>query len=275
MKVNVLVMLALCGVLCLTGCTAKKSLYTKPDSKFRKLVFSDEFNYSGLPDSTKWGYEVGFVRNKEPQYYTKSRLENARVEGGSLVIEARKEAFEGYKGEPATYTSASLTTLGKQHFQYGRIEVRAKVPKGRGAWPAIWMLGENRGPVKWPNCGEIDIMEFTGRDSTLVYGTVHYADSTNKYRMEGKKPDFGAPYEDFHVYALEWDEKEIKIFYDGVNYFTFDVSRADQGNGENIFRKKFYLLLNLALGNGKNLGGVLHDEILPAKYYVDYVRVFH
>jgi len=252
------------------GCnTYKKKIV---NSK-RKLVFADEFNYSGLPDSTKWAYEVGYIRNKEPQYYTHARKENVRVEDGNLIIEARKEVFTD-QGLKADYTSGSMNTLHKQHFKYGRIEVRAKVPKGLGVWPAIWMLGTDRGKVKWPNCGEIDIMEFVGKDSTLVYGTVHYADSLNKYRMEGKKPVFGAPYDDFHVYALEWDEKQIKLFYDDINYFTFDVQKAQQKDGNNIFLKEYYLLLNLALGNGNNLGGVLHDEALPATFLIDYVRVY-
>lgn len=102
-----------------------------------KLVWCDEFNYEGLPDSSKWGYEVGFVRNKEPQYYTYKRLENAYVENGKLIINARKEDYKG-----AHYTSASLNTQGIAEFQYGRMEMRAKVPKGLGSWPAFWMLGE-------------------------------------------------------------------------------------------------------------------------------------
>nr|WP_262919837.1 glycoside hydrolase family 16 protein [Niabella hibiscisoli] len=160
-----------------------------------------------MPDSTKWGYESGLVRNKEPQYYTVKRQENCRVENGSLVIEARKEPYEG-----AAYTSASLTTLGKRSFRYGRIEVRAKVPKGLGSWPAIWMLGTNRGPVKWPHCGEIDIMEFVGKDSSLVYGTLHYSDKEQKYQMKGAKPAMGAPYNDYHLYAIERTADVISFF---------------------------------------------------------------
>lgn len=241
---------------------------TGQEIKKRKLVFSDEFNVEGLPDSTKWTYEVGLVRNKEPQYYTSKRLENARVENGDLVIEARKEDYKGSK-----YTSASLITLGKKHFRYGRVEVRAKVPKGVGSWPAIWMLGENRQQVKWPNCGEIDILEYVGKDSTQVYGTVHYADSAAKYHYVGEKPKVGAPNEDYHIYAVEWDKKGISFYYDDLKYFIFDYKKAAYDPGK-IFKKPFYLLLNLALGREGTLGGPLDEHILPLKYYVDYVRVY-
>lgn len=234
----------------------------------RKLIWKDEFNYKGLPDSTKWDYEVGLVRNKEPQYYTKNRLENARVENGLLVIEAIKEEYKN-----AHYTSASLKTLGKKHFKYGRIEVRAKVCKGVGAWPAIWMLGVNRTEVKWPNCGEIDILEYVGKDSTQVYGTVHYLDSTSNRKLEGKKPVVGNPDQDFHIYAINWDEDKIQFFYDDLNYFTFDIKKADNKT-DNPFRKEFYLLLNMALGRVGTLGGKLDDRILPLRYEVDYVRVY-
>ena len=112
------------------------------------LVWEDNFDKPGLPDRKIWDYEVGYIRNKEEQYYTKNRSENARVENGSLVIEARKDNWENHK-----ITSASLKTLGKKSILYGRVEVRAKLPTGRGTWPAIWMLGENIGKVGWPSCG--------------------------------------------------------------------------------------------------------------------------
>lgn len=244
------------------------ALFAQSDGTKRKLIWSDEFNYKGLPNANKWDYEVGLVRNKEPQYYTRDRLENARVEDGKLIIEARKEKYEN-----ANFTSASLITLNKKHFKYGRIEVRAKVCKGIGAWPAIWMLGVNRNFVKWPTCGEIDILEYVGKDSTQVYGTVHYADSTKKYQHEGKKPVVGRPEEDFHIYAINWDKDKIEFYYDNLNYYTFDISKAENAEG-NPFRKQFYLLLNLALGREGTLGGRLDESILPLRYEVDYVRVY-
>jgi len=247
---------------------------------YKKLVWSDEFNYSGLPDSTKWTYEQGFVRNKEPQYYTSRRLENCRVENGMLVIEVRKEPYRNafYKpgsGQPsvAEYTSASLITLGRASWKYGRIEVRAKVPGGLGTWPAIWMMGENRAQVKWPDCGETDIMEYLGKEPSTVYGTVHYADSTGKYAHQGDKAVGGSPADGFHIYALEWYPDRMEFYYDSLRYFVFDISKAQHG-AENIFQKKFYLLLNLALGHDGSWAGPVDEKILPCKYMIDYVRIY-
>ncbi|TCD00756.1 glycoside hydrolase family 16 protein [Pedobacter frigidisoli] len=242
--------------------------FAQNDGSSGKLIWADEFNYSGPPDSTKWDYENGIVRNKEPQYYTKKRQENARVENGNLVIEAKKEDYRG-----AEYTSASLITLGKMHLRYGRIEVRAKVPKGIGSWPAIWMLGVNRELVKWPSCGEIDILEYIGRDSTSAYGTVHFKNGVGKYEMSGQHPFVGKPYDDFHNYTFEWDKKKMTMSYDNIKYFEFNIADADK-NAQKIFSSKFYLLLNLALGRVGTLGGRLDPDILPITFLVDYVRIY-
>ncbi|WP_214071666.1 glycoside hydrolase family 16 protein [Mucilaginibacter sp. dw_454] len=250
----------------------------------RKLVFDDEFNYSGLPDSTKWGYEKGFVREKEPQYYTEKRLQNCRVENGMLVIEGIKEQFPnpGFKAgsnrreeqqQFAPYTSASINTSGKYSWQYGRIEMRAKVPPGSGTWPAFWMLGDSFHDINWPRCGEIDIMEYLGRDSTRVHGTVHYADSLGKHQQQGVGPVVGKPADGFHIYAVDWDEKGMTFYYDNLKYFTFDYAGMKNADA-NVFKKKFYLLINLALGSTDDWGGLQDDSILPAKYYIDYVRVY-
>ncbi len=255
-----------CGIF--IASTAQNMLPNAATIGGRKLVWSDEFNYNGLPDPKKWGYEEGFVRNKEPQFYTTKRLENARVENGNLVLEARKENYKG-----AAYTSASIITLGKESWKYGRIEVRAKVPKGLGVWPAIWMLGENRTEAKWPKCGEIDIMEFLGKDSSKVYGTVHYADSANQYRHKGEGPVVGAPYDGFHIYAIDWDKNGFTYYYDNLKYFVFDFKKAEY-NPQDIFQKKFYLLLNLALGHQGAWAGPVDDKALPVEYLVDYVRVY-
>jgi beta-glucanase (GH16 family) len=249
-----------------------------------KLVWSDEFNYNGLPDTTKWVYEEGFVRNQEPQYYTIKRLENCRVENGCLVIETRKETYPNAayrqdstqwnkKEQFAQYTSASINTKGKESWKYGRMEIRAKVPCGLGSWPAFWMLGYNKGKVKWPECGEIDIMEFLGRDSAKVYGTVHYADASGQLRNEGKAPIVGKPADGFHVYAIDWDEKQISFYYDSLKYFVFDFNKPN-GNPGKVFQKDFYLLLNMALGHQGSWAGPVDEKILPIKYYIDYVRVY-
>ena len=135
-----------------------------------KLVWSDEFNYNGLPDTLKWGNETGFVRNNELQYYTKQRLENSRVVNGNLLIIGRKESFKN-----ANYTSASLVTDGKKSLTYGKVEARIKLPKVQGMWPAFWMLGQNIHTVGWPKCGEIDIMEHINNED-LLHGTLHWFD---------------------------------------------------------------------------------------------------
>jgi len=255
------------------------SSYGQTDKKY-KLVWQDEFNYTGLPDPHKWRYEVGFVRNGEPQYYTQSRLQNCRVENGALVIEALKEKFVGQvvvngklKDTVATYTSASINTQGLESWKYGRIEVRAKVPKGLGSWSAAWLLGENHGVEKWPFCGEIDLMEYVGKDSTRVYGTVHYPDAMGRHHGPGEEPVVGQPWDGFHVYAIDWDEDHMSFYYDNNLYFTFHLKDSQTGR-ENVFKKKFYLLLNLALGRRGTLGGPLDDHILPIRYEVDYVRVY-
>lgn len=237
------------------------------------LVWSDEFDKDGAPDPANWDYEVGFVRNQESQYYTKSRLENARVEDGALVVEGRKEIFKPEKGPEASYTSASLITRNKASWKYGRIEIRAKVPQGKGVWPAIWMLGTAFGnDADWPMCGEIDIMEFLGHTPDTVHGTVHYGASRETHtKSEGKHVPAAPPFGGFHVYAIQWDADRIDWFFDGVKYHTFLLDEAGAGEN-NPFRKPFYLLINLALGG--SWGGEIDDAILPQKYLIDYVRVY-
>ena len=166
MKIPLLSLLLIVAV-CLPACSVRAEKW--------QLVWSDEFNYHGLPDPAKWDYEEGFVRNGESQYYTRARLANARVEDGHLTIECRKETFTPPNHAPVAYTAASLITLHKEAWQSGRIEVRAKLPYGQGVWPAIWTLGTNITQVGWPACGEIDIMEFVGKETNNVHGTVHYA----------------------------------------------------------------------------------------------------
>jgi len=237
-----------------------------------KLVWSDEFNSEGLPDSQKWDYETGFVRNQESQYYTRARRENARVEKGMLVLEARKESFVPEKGPSAEYTSASLTTRGKAGWKYGRIEVRAQLPKGKGVWPAIWMLGTSYGNDQdWPMCGEIDILEYVGKEPDHIYATIHYGES-----REGHKKDMGrhvtsSPFKDFHVYSIEWNSDKIDYFFDGFKYHTTRLDQAGAGE-KNPFRQPFYLILNLALGG--SWGGEIDDSIFPQQYLIDYVRVY-
>lgn len=271
-------------IFCLfVSCTkAQTPPAVNPPAKY-KLVWSDEFNYTGLPDPAKWGYEHGFIRNNESQYYTYARKQNAYVHDGVLEIKGIREDYpnEFYiKGSAnwttrdslAHYTSACLVTLNKESWKYGRIEIRAKIPKGQGVWPAIWMLGADAPQVGWPQCGETDIMEFIGRDSTHIYGTIHYAAAGNNgHASSGSSMETPQPYNNFHIYALEWDSSEMKIFFDDSLYHTFEVDNAAL-NGDNPFRKPFYLLLNLALGGA--WGGPVDDNMLPQSFLIDYVRVY-
>jgi beta-glucanase (GH16 family) len=252
-----------------------------------KLVWSDEFDKPGLPDATKWAYETGFIRNNEQQYYTRERKENARVENGVLVIEARKEHFSNPDFDPAAkssgrrnrgrefaeYTSASLTTRGKTNWTGGRIEVRAKLPAGRGTWPAIWTLGANARQVGWPACGEIDIMEFVGQEPGVIHANVH----TRKYnhvQKNGKGDQIKIPNasEVFHVYALEWDADHLDFFVDDHKYFTYLNEKS--GSDAWPFDKDEYLILNLAIGGAWGGQKGIDDAIFPQQYLIDYVRVY-
>jgi beta-glucanase (GH16 family) len=235
-----------------------------------KLVWSDEFNYTGLPDSSKWGYDVGGSGwgNNEKQYYTEKRLENAAVKNGILRITAIKESFEGMN-----YTSARLITKNKGDWKYGRFEIRAKLPKGRGVWPAIWMLSTDWKYGGWPESGEIDIMENVGYLPDSVFGTVH----TKAYNhvigtQKGTKTYRTDLADAFHVYTLEWSENLIKIFIDKEQYFTFKNEKKTFN--EWPFDQPFHLLMNIAVGG--NWGGKMgiDDSIFPQSMEVDWVRVY-
>jgi beta-glucanase (GH16 family) len=233
-----------------------------------KLVWSDEFNYTGLPDSSKWNYDIGGEGwgNNELEYYTSKRLENARAENGNLIIEARKEEYKGMH-----YTSARLVTNNKAAWQYGKIEVKAKIPKGRGTWPAIWMMAEN---IKvWPDDGEIDIMEHVGYNQGVIHGTVH----CKKYNhvintQKGDTIRVNDCSDAFHVYAMEWDKDSIRISVDDKTYFSF--TNEHSGYDAWPFDNKMFLLLNVAVGG--NWGGSkgVDETIFPVRMEVDYVRVY-
>ncbi len=234
-----------------------------------KLIWKEEFNGSGLPDAAKWDYEEGFVRNKEKQFYTKSRLANCYQENGSLVIESIREKYD-----TAEYTSASINTFGKYSFEGDiRIEVRAKLPAGKGIWPAIWMMGTNRTEVGWPRCGEIDIMEFVGHTPGTVWGTLHWWDSTaandNKYLSKGSKLLFDNLSSNYHVYGMQRKGNQLQLFVDGTIYFNLTVPQTAYPGS---FTGPLYLLLNTAIGG--SWGGEVDDSIFPQKFYVDYVRAY-
>lgn len=239
-------------------------------AQFTTLVWSDEFNYNGLPDSTKWGYDVGadgWGNNEKQAYYAK-RLQNASVKNGVLSITAIKESFEG-----ANYTSARLTTKNKGDWKYGRLEVRAKMPKGRGVWPAIWMLPTDWKYGDWPTSGEIDIMEFVGYLPDSVFGTVHTGAYNHRIGTHKGKNTFRNDLSDaFHVYTMEWNENEIKLFIDQELYFIFKNEKKSYQ--EWPFDQRFHLLMNVAVGGdwGGKMG--IDESIFPQPLQVDYVRVY-
>lgn len=237
-----------------------------------KLIWSDEFNYTGFPDSTKWSYDTlgnsfGWGNN-EKQYYTSNHKQNGWVENGHLTIVAR---IDSMGGKP--YTSVRLRSKGKGDWLYGRFEIRAKNPTGRGTWPAIWMLPSDNEYGRWPASGEIDIMENVGYNPDTIVGSAH----TQKYNHTigtQKNAKIYAPtnYTEFHVYALEWEPNEYRLYLDNQHYFTFKNEKA--GYAVWPFDKKFHLLLNLAIGG--NWGGArgIDTSLFPQKFEVDYVRVY-
>jgi beta-glucanase (GH16 family) len=257
------------GVLCFAVCSSSK---TSVSDNGWKLVWSDEFNYNGLPDSTKWSYDTDGNSfgwgNNEKQFYTSADKRNAWVENGVLTITALKDSMEG-----KPYTSARLRTKGKGDWLYGRFEIRAKNPTRKGTWPAIWMLPTDWEYGRWPASGEIDIMENVGYDPDTIVGSAH----TKKYNHTigtQKNARIYCPtnYTKFHVYALEWDPNEYRLYLDGVQYFTF----KNENSGFEVwpFDKRFHLILNLAIGG--NWGGAkgIDNSPLPHKLMIDYVRVY-
>lgn len=241
-----------------------------PTSGNWKLVWHDEFNYEGLPNAEKWNYDVGGHGwgNNEWQYYTREDTNNAVVRHGHLYITARKQTKENSK-----YTSARLITKGKGDWLYGRIEVRAKLPAGRGTWPAIWMLPSENAYGTWPASGEIDIMENVGYNPDTIYSSVH---TRSFNHMIGTQKTNGKwikdPSADFHIYTAEWTDKKIDFFIDDKLFFSF--ANTGKGFAEWPFDKKFHLLLNIAIGG--NWGGHrgVADDLHTAVMEVDYVRVF-
>ncbi len=237
-----------------------------------ELVWSDEFDGDTI-NLDNWTYDIGGWGwgNGEAQYYT-DRPENARPENGVLVIELREEPFEGN-----AFTSARLLTQDLQEFQYGRIEARLKVPAGAGTWPAFWMLGTGfeEGAAEeerqWPFVGEIDIMEYTGKEPDLILGTVHgpgYAGAGGKSKWFRQEFDIA---DDWHTFAVEWSEDRIEWFFNDEQYY--ELTPENLGRREWVFNKPFFIILNLA--HGGTLGGVIDPDLAyPIQYLVDYVRVY-
>jgi beta-glucanase (GH16 family) len=257
-----------CAGLTLLGCSAS----ALPD---RVLVWSDEFNVEGLPDTSKWSYDYGDGcpeicgwGNNELQFYTTDRIENARVKNDYLIIEAHKETM-GLR----EFTSARLISKHRGDWKYGRVEVRAKLPKGIGVWPAIWMLPTESVYGGWPKSGEIDIMENVGYLPDSLYSTVH----THQFNhLNGTQVTKGIESKtlsnEFHVYSIEWNQDKIDFFFDQQKFQSF--SNLQDGSDAWPFDQHFYLILNLAVGG--NWGGKkgVDMNIWPQQFLIDYVRVY-
>lgn len=231
-------------------------------------VWSDEFNGTSV-DNSAWTFETGNSGwgNNELQYYTQGN--NVSLNSGKLVIEARKENFGG-----AEYTSTRMVTAGKKEFQFGRIDIRAKLPKGQGIWPALWMLGSNISTISWPACGEIDIMELVGHEPKSVHGTVHFGPNNANHVYVGNAYTLtnGEDFSDkFHVFSLVWKTNSIKFYMDDIEYFT--VSPTTTGSNNYPFNQAFFFIFNIAVG-GQWPGNPDATTVFPQYMYVDYVRVF-
>ncbi|MFN4224468.1 MAG: family 16 glycosylhydrolase [Fervidobacterium nodosum] len=271
-----LLIMVLLVLLSTVGCSFTKEEYALLKSDKWKLIWSDEFNGKEV-DRTKWNFQIGNNNgwgNGEWQYYTDGK--NAWIENGMLVIEARKEVVKDSKGT-YNYTSTRMTTENKFSIQYGKIEARLKFPQGKGLWPAFWMLGENFRYVGWPTCGEIDIVEFLGHDKKTVYGTMHGPGYSGSYGISGKymidvttKPSF---VDDFHVFGVIWDEEKIIWYVDDEIYHAVYKKAIENRGKPWVFDNPFFIILNLAVG-GYWPGYPDNTTPFPARFYVDYVRVY-
>ncbi|BCY08047.1 discoidin domain-containing protein [Actinoplanes sp. L3-i22] len=242
-----------------------------PSFPASRLVFADEFNggNGAKPDTAKWTYDPGVPQNGEVQYYTPNS-ENAAMNGaGQLVIQAKKQDYEGRQ-----YTSARMNTSNKFSVQYGRVEARIKVPKGNGLWPAFWMMGSDFLQGRpWPYNGEIDIMEILGRNTNELYTTLH-APAYNGAGGYGQKYTSGADLsQDFHVYAVEWDSKGMRFFLDNTLVFNAAKDTVENTRGPWIYDHQFYVILNLAVG-GDFPGPIDASTPFPSQMLVDYVHVY-
>ncbi len=233
------------------------------------LVWSDEFSGSDL-DKDVWNQEIGTGNNgwgnNELEYYTDSP-KNTFVSDGNLIIEARKEELGA-----SQYTSGRMTTLGKKEFKFGRIDIRAKLPVGKGIWPALWMLGANINSVGWPVCGETDIMELIGKYPAKVYGTAHWGTSAS-YQMKGSEYDLatGDFSKEFHVFSIIWKQDSISWYVDDNLFFNFKASET--GSYDYPFNAPQFFIFNVAVG-GNWPGPPDNTTVFPQRMFVDYVRVF-
>ena len=253
-----------------------------PDMAGYKLVWADEFNGTGKPDTANWRYEMGFERNQELQWY---QPDNANCHDGALHIVAKRERVKNPNFSPtgtdwrrireyAEYTASSIKTQGKQSWQYGRFVIRAKIPAVPGSWPAIWTLGVAQ---SWPSCGEIDIMEYYKNSilANTAWGTaVRYqakwdTSMTPFSHFTAKDSEWGSKY---HIWRMDWTKESIKLYLDDELLNSTDLTTTINANSTNPFHQPHYLLLNLAIG-GQNGGDPSQTEF-PLTYSIDYARVY-
>lgn len=262
-------LLILFSISFISACQPKKA--TQTDNDF-ELVWSDEFDYSGLPDSTKWTYDTegnsAGWGNNEDQFYTTARIENANVENGNLAITAIREDIEGKK-----FSSARL--ISKADWKYARVEVRAKVPGGRGTWAAIWMMpgGWSFNDGNWPDVGEIDIMEHVGHESNTIHASAHSKDYQWQIGTQ-KTGVMNVPEatEKFHKYILDWTEDVMKVYVDDSCYFTYQNEKL--GETKWPYDKPYYLILNVAVGGAWGSIKGIDESAFPQTMEIDYVRIY-
>jgi len=227
-----------------------------------KIIWSDEFNIDGAPDSKYWGYDLGAGGwgNNEEQYYT-NRPENVIIKDGVLKINTIKENYQGSK-----YTSARILTKDKFSFKYGKIEFRAKLPVGGGTWPALWTLGNNLTTAGWPACGEIDVMEHVYNQLNKIHGTFHYPGHSGGNATTASKVISNATSE-FHIYSMDWRANTIIIYVDNEKIIEFPNTNATP------FNQDFFIIINCAMGG--NFGGAIASDFTSSTFEIDYVRVYN
>jgi len=234
-----------------------------------QLIWGDEFEGTVINDQ-KWSFDLGDGcpdlcgwGNNELQFY---RQENASVNGGTLIIEAKSQYFQN-----RNYTSSKLKTNGKFSFKYGRVDIRALLPKGQGLWPALWMLGDNINTTGWPACGEIDIMEMrggAGRENQVL-GTIHWDNGGHMLEGGSYTKNSGTFADAYHVFSIVWDESSIRWYVDNQQFYVANITTSHMSE----FHQNFWLIMNVAVGG--NFGGDPDQTtVFPQKMKVDYVRVF-
>jgi len=260
----------LVSILFLVSCITKNAP-EKPENpdnddepvSYDSLVWSDEFNDKVGLNLQIWTCEIGNGTNgwgnNELQYYT-DRSENISVDTGYLRITAKRENYEGYE-----FTSSRIITSNKYEFTYGKIVIRAKLPKGTGTWPALWMLGENISSIGWPACGEIDIMEHVGKDQNRIHGSLHNAVYYGGNSKSGNTYINGVS-DEFHEYIAVWAPKYIAFYVDSRQYYYYTVQTGDP------YDSPFFFIMNIAMGG--NWGGDVDPEFTESSMFVDYIRVY-